>query len=201
MNLPPGFPGGGRDTKYLKHTSLTYIMYIVAWKWPFPWPAHPALSCRNHYYASIHHNSSIPKHKTRFRKRKNIPGNFLESSGCSWNYSKMVLVDSSTNSTLFWGQDCQNRTHRTNFMTKVDRKQISVYLEIWFPLNWVIFYHFWCSFFLNIMSWDEEFNEHSGNSWNTTLWAQISKNRNSAPGNICQEIYLETFSCNIWIQW
>ena len=201
MNLPPGFPGGGRDTKYLKHTSFTYIMYIDGWKGPFPWPAHPALICRNRYYVSIHHNSSIPKQKMCFRKRKKIPGNFLESSGCSRNYSKMVLLDSSTNCTLFWSQDCQNLTHRTDFMTKVGKKQISLYLETLISSQSANNNRFWCSFFLNIMSWDEDFNEHSGKSWNTTLWAQIWKMRNSAPGDSCQEIYLEAFYCNIWNQW
>ena len=73
--------------------------------------------------------------------------------------------------------------------------------KLWFPLNRLIITVFDVLFFLNIMSWDEDFNDHSGKSWNTILWAQISKNRKSAPGNICQEIYLEAFSCNIWIQW
>ena len=155
MNLPPGFPGGGRDTKYLKHTSFTYIMYIDGWKGPFPWPAHPALICRNRYYVSIHHNSSIPKQKMCFRKRKKIPGNFLESSGCSRNYSKMVLLDSSTNSTLFWGQNCQNLMHRTDFMTKVDRKQISVYLETLISSQLTNFQPFLMFFFLkhNVLRW------------------------------------------------
>ena len=67
--------------------------------------------------------------KRVFQKEIKIPGNFLESSRCSRNYSKMVLMDSLTNSTLFRGQDCQNLTHRSDLMSKVVRKQISLYLE------------------------------------------------------------------------
>ena len=144
MNLPPGFPGGGWDTKYLKHT---YMMYIDAWIVPSPCPTHPALSCRNHYYGSVHHNSSIPKHKTCFWKRKKIPGNFLESSRHSRNYSKMVVLDSLTNSTLFRGQVCHNLTYRTDFQTKLTENKYLSTWKLWLPLTGLIFNRFWCSFF------------------------------------------------------
>ena len=58
-----------RQLPILPSPPLTYMMYIDAWKFPSLCPAHAAVSCRNHYYGSIHHNSSIPKHKTCFRKR------------------------------------------------------------------------------------------------------------------------------------
>ena len=147
MNLPPGFPGGGRDTKYLKHTSFTYIMYIDGWKGPFPWPAHPALICRNRYYVSIHHNSSIPKQKMCFRKRKKI-------QVISWNHQDVLVI---TQKWFYWTPRQILRyfearivkiwcTELILWQKLTENKYLSTW-KLWFPLNWLIFNLFWCSFF------------------------------------------------------
>ena len=81
------------------------------------------------FHGSILHNLCIPKSKNLIPRKLTFPVNFLESRRFYPNYTKMVSLDSLRNSMLFRGQIYRNPTQRADFMAKVVRKEISVYLE------------------------------------------------------------------------